>query len=127
PRSTLPPYTTLFRSAYGTVSQLGFIISVMAIGSREAMLAGLALTFAHSLFKATLFMIVGAIDHATGTREIPKLSGLARKEPFVFTLAVLSALSMAGIPPLSGFVTKEAVIESVMNEPMLIGMPRNLM
>src|SRR5699024_12270481 len=50
-----------------------------------------------------------------------------RKEPFVFTLAVLSALSMAGIPPLFGFVTKEAVIESVMNEPMLIGMPRNLM
>ena len=113
--------------AYGTVSQLGFITSIMAIGSREAMLAALALTFAHSLFKATLFMIVGAIDHATGTREIPKLSGLARKEPFIFGLAILSALSMAGIPPLFGFVTKEAVIDSVMNEPLLIGMPRNLM
>src|SRR5699024_10637354 len=60
-------------------------------------------------------------------REIPKLSGLARKEPFIFGLAILSALSMAGIPPLFGFVTKEAVIDSVMNEPLLIGMPRNLM
>ncbi|WP_313547881.1 Na+/H+ antiporter subunit A [Corynebacterium sp.] len=113
--------------AYGTVSQLGFIIAVMAIGSREAMMAALALTFAHSLFKATLFMIVGAIDHATGTREIPKLSGLARKEPLVFVLAVISALSMAGIPPLFGFVTKEAIIEAVMHEDLLIGMPRSLM
>lgn len=113
--------------AYGTVSQLGFIIAVMAVGSREAMMAALALTFAHSLFKATLFMIVGAIDHATGTREIPKLSGLARKEPLVFVLAVISALSMAGIPPLFGFVTKEAVIEAVMHEDLLIGMPRSLM
>ena len=113
--------------AYGTVSQLGFIIAVMAIGSREAMMAALALTFAHSLFKATLFMIVGAIDHATGTREIPKLSGLARKEPLVFVLAIISALSMAGIPPLFGFVTKEAIIEAVMHEDLLIGMPRSLM
>src|SRR5699024_10304279 len=113
--------------AYGTVSQLGFIISIMAIGSREAMMAALALTFAHSLFKATLFMIVGAIDHATGTREIPKLSGLARKEPFIFVLAVISALSMAGIPPLFGFVTKEAVIDAVMHEELLTGMPRNMM
>ncbi|WP_193024450.1 Na+/H+ antiporter subunit A [Corynebacterium casei] len=113
--------------AYGTVSQLGFIIGVMAIGSREAMMAALALTFAHSLFKATLFMIVGAIDHATGTREIPKLSGLARKEPLVFVLAIISALSMAGIPPLFGFVTKEAIIEAVMHEDLLIGMPRSLM
>lgn len=113
--------------AYGTVSQLGFIIAVMAVGSREAMMAALALTFAHSLFKATLFMIVGAIDHATGTREIPKLSGLARKEPLVFVLAIISALSMAGIPPLFGFVTKEAIIEAVMHEDLLIGMPRSLM
>lgn len=113
--------------AYGTVSQLGFIIAIMAIGSREAMMAALALTFAHSLFKATLFMIVGAIDHATGTREIDKLSGLGRKEPVVFGLAIISALSMAGIPPLFGFVTKEAVLEAVMHEELLVGMPRNLM
>jgi multicomponent Na+:H+ antiporter subunit A len=113
--------------AYGTVSQLGFITATVAIGSREAMLAGLALTFAHSLFKATLFMIVGAIDHTTGTRDIRELSGLGRRQPFIAGLALLSALSMAGVPPLFGFVAKESVLEAVMHEELLIGMPRNMM
>ncbi|NLZ58604.1 MAG: Na+/H+ antiporter subunit A, partial [Corynebacterium sp.] len=113
--------------AYGTVSQLGFIISVVGVGTREALLAGLALTFGHSLFKATLFMTVGAIDHTTGTRDINELSGLGRKRPFVFALAAISAASMAGIPPLFGFIAKETAIDSILNEQMLQGMPGNLM
>ncbi|ERS51689.1 MULTISPECIES: Na+/H+ antiporter subunit A [Corynebacterium] len=112
--------------AYGTVSQLGFITSIVAVGSREAMQAGLALTFAHSLFKAALFMVVGAIDHCSGTRDITKLSGLGRRQPFLYGIALISALSMAGVPPLFGFVSKEAVLESTMHEELLIGMPRNM-
>lgn len=113
--------------AYGTVSQLGFITSVISIGSRESMLAGLALTVGHSLFKATLFMVVGAIDHTAGTRDVRKLSGLGRQQPFVFALAVLAAASMAGIPPLLGFVAKETALDTVLNEPLLTGMPGQLM
>lgn len=113
--------------AYGTVSQLGFIISVVGVGTREALLAGLALTFGHSLFKATLFMTVGAIDHTTGTRDINELSGLGRKRPFVFALAAISAASMAGIPPLFGFIAKETAIDAILNEQMLQGMPGSLM
>ena len=113
--------------AYGTISQLGFITTVIAIGSREAMLAGLALTFAHSLFKAALFMIVGAIDRTAGTRDINKLSGLGRKQPLLAGLAVISALSMAGILPLFGFVAKESAIQTVLEEDLLTGMPRNMM
>ena len=113
--------------AYGTVSQLGFITSIAAVGSREAMQAGLALTFAHSLFKAALFMVVGAIDHCSGTRDITKLSGLGRKEPFLFGIAIISGFSMAGVPPLFGFVAKEAVLEATMHEELLTGMPRNMM
>nr|WP_269208604.1 Na+/H+ antiporter subunit A [Corynebacterium aquatimens] len=113
--------------AYGTVSQLGFIIAVIGVGSREAMMAGLALTFSHSLFKAALFMIVGAIDHTLGTRDIRELSGLGRSSPFVATLAIISAASMAGIPPLWGFVAKEAALEATLHEELLVGMPRNLM
>ncbi|AQQ16114.1 Na(+)/H(+) antiporter subunit A [Corynebacterium glaucum] len=109
--------------AYGTVSQLGFITAVIGIGSREATMAGLALTFGHSLFKATLFMVVGAIDHATGTRDIRKLSGLGKKEPIIAILAIVSAASMAGIPPLFGFVAKEAALEAVLHEELLTGMP----
>ena len=113
--------------AYGTVSQLGFITSIAAVGSREAMQAGLALTFAHSLFKAALFMVVGTIDHCSGTRDITKLSGLGRKEPFLFGIAIISGFSMAGVPPLFGFVAKEAVLEATMHEELLVGMPRNMM
>ena len=113
--------------AYGTVSQLGFIISVVSIGSREAQLAGLALTFGHALFKATLFMIVGAIDHTSGTRDVEEISGLGRKRPFMFALAVIAAASMAGIPPLFGFVAKETALDKVMDEPLLVGMPSSLM
>ena len=113
--------------AYGTVSQLGFITSVVAIGSREALQAGLALTFAHALFKAALFMVVGAIDHASGTRDIGKLSGLGRRQPVLALIAGISALSMAGLPPLLGFVAKEATLETILHEELLTGMPRNMM
>lgn len=112
--------------AYGTVSQLGFITAVIGVGSREATMAGLAITFAHSMFKATLFMVVGAIDHTTGTRDIGELSGLARREPFIAALAVVSAASMAGIPPLFGFIAKEAALEAILHEELLHGMPGHL-
>ncbi|CAM3218295.1 Na+/H+ antiporter subunit A [Corynebacterium gottingense] len=112
--------------AYGTVSQLGFITAVIGVGSREAAMAGLAITFAHSMFKATLFMIVGAIDHTTGTRDIRELSGLGRKEPFVAFLAVVSAASMAGLPPLFGFIAKESALEAILHEESLHGMPGHI-
>ncbi|WP_115685811.1 Na+/H+ antiporter subunit A [Corynebacterium senegalense] len=113
--------------AYGTVSQLGFITAVIGVGSREATLAGLALTFGHSLFKAALFMVAGAIDHVTGTRDIRELSGLGRREPLVFALAAISAASMAGIPPLFGFVAKESALDAVLHEELLVGMPGGMM
>ena len=109
--------------AYGTVSQLGFIITVIGVGSREATMAGLAITFAHSLFKAALFMIVGAIDHTTGTRDIHELSGLGKKQPLLMVLATISAASMAGIPPLFGFVAKETALDAILHEELLTGMP----
>ncbi len=109
--------------AYGTVSQLGFIITVTAIGTRDAMLAALALTLGHAMFKATLFMIVGAIDHTTGTRDVRRLSGLAGKQPQMFIIAGLAALSMAGVPPLFGFVAKEAALDAALDAEPLQGMP----
>ncbi|MDU0479000.1 Na+/H+ antiporter subunit A [Staphylococcus chromogenes] len=113
--------------AYGTVSQLGFIISVVGIGSPKAIQAGLALTLAHATFKAALFMLVGAIDHCTGTRDIRKLSGLGAKRPSLAFLATVSAASMAGVPPLLGFVAKETALSAVLHEELLVGMPGKLM
>ncbi|MEV7646266.1 Na+/H+ antiporter subunit A [Arthrobacter sp. NPDC089319] len=98
--------------AYGTVSQLGFLTLVVGLGSQEAALAGLGLLLAHGFFKATLFLVVGIIDHQSGTRDIRELSHLYRKAPKLFVVALIGAASMAGLPPLLGFVAKESVYEA---------------
>lgn len=95
--------------AYGTVSQLGFLMTVLAIGSRTAALAGTAVLLAHALFKATLFLVVGVVDSATGTRDLHRLSGLGRRLPVLAVAAAAAGASMAGVPPLLGFVGKETV------------------
>ncbi|MGO4691999.1 Na+/H+ antiporter subunit A [Glaciibacter sp. 2TAF33] len=98
--------------AYGTVSQLGFLMIVVGFGTRDAALAGVALLLAHALYKAALFLVVGIIDQRTGTRDWRQLSGIGRREPLLATIALVSVASMAGIPPLFGFVAKEAVFTS---------------
>jgi multicomponent Na+:H+ antiporter subunit A len=99
--------------AFGTVSQLGFLMVLVGAGSRELAAAGLAMTLAHALFKSTLFLTVGVIDHSTGTRDLRRLSGLGRRLPVVATTGVLAAASMAGLPPLLGFVGKEAAFAAL--------------
>ena len=96
--------------AYGTVSQLGFLIMVVGLGKPDAALAGLALLLAHGLFKATLFLVVGIIDHQSGTRDINKLSGVFSSSRALGIVAAVGAASMAGVPPLAGFVAKESVL-----------------
>ncbi|WP_439673679.1 Na+/H+ antiporter subunit A [Embleya sp. MST-111070] len=101
--------------AYGTVSQLGLLTVVTGAGNRDAALAGIAILVAHALFKATLFLVVGIIDHGAGTRDLRRLSGLARAMPVTCLVAVVAALSMAGLPPTAGFVAKEAVYEAFLH------------
>lgn len=101
--------------AYGTVSQLGFITAVISFGSADTAMAGLGMVMAHGLFKATLFLCVGIIDHQTGTRDIRRLSGVGRSAPKLFVISLIGAASMAGVPPLFGFVTKEAVLTGLVD------------
>lgn len=98
--------------AYGTVSQLGFLVMINGLGTEDAALAGLSMLLAHGLFKAALFMVVGIIDHESGTRDLRVLSGLGRTQRPLFWVALISTASMAGLPPLFGFVAKEVVLES---------------
>src|SRR5699024_8715982 len=79
--------------AYGTVSQLGFLMVVVGIGTRAAALAGLGLLLAHALFKATLFLVVGIVDRQCGTRDLRRLTGVARRMPVVATAAILAGAS----------------------------------
>ncbi len=100
--------------AWGTVSQLGLLVTLFSIGTPKAVFAGIAILLAHALFKATLFLVVGEIDIRTGTRDIAKLGGLWRTMPLACGAAVAAGLSMAGAPPLLGFMAKEAAIEAVL-------------
>lgn len=94
--------------AYGTVSQLGFLAAVAGLATQDALLAATAMLLAHALFKAPLFMVVGIVDKKFGTRDLRVLSGVARVAPVVAVIGTVSAASMAAIPPLLGFVAKEA-------------------
>ncbi|EIA5788552.1 Na+/H+ antiporter subunit A [Staphylococcus pseudintermedius] len=112
--------------AFSTVSQLGMIMSMLGIGAvsyhfqgdeSQLYLAAYSATIFHLInhatFKGALFMITGAVDHATGTRDTRKLGGLMTIMPISFTLSIITSLSMAGVPPFNGFLSKEAFIESM--------------
>ncbi|WP_104193314.1 Na+/H+ antiporter subunit A [Cryobacterium sp. Y82] len=101
--------------AYGTVSQLGFLMIAIGFNTRDTALAGAALLLAHALYKATLFLVVGVIDHRAGTRDWRKLSAVGRSAPALAVIALVAVASMAGLPPLLGFVAKEAVFTSLLD------------
>jgi len=102
--------------AFGTVSQLGFLMVLFGAGTRVAGTAGIAMLLAHGLFKAPLFLVTGTIDHATGTRDVRRLSGLRTSLRGTALIAAGAAASMAGLPPLLGFVGKEAALEAFAGE-----------
>ncbi|GAB3083419.1 Na+/H+ antiporter subunit A [Micromonospora schwarzwaldensis] len=106
--------------AYGTVSQLGLLAVALGAGTPAAALAGVALLAAHALFKAALFLVVGILDHSAGSRDLRDLSGVGRAAPLLATVAVLAAASMAGVPPLLGFVAKEGVLAAFTDRPWVL-------
>lgn len=101
--------------AYSTVSQLGLLMSLYGAADANGNFAGTAHLLNHAAFKAALFFVVGIIDHETGTRELPLLSGLRRALPLTFAAAALATLSMAGLPPLGGFISKELFYEEMLH------------
>ncbi|WP_198653488.1 hydrogen gas-evolving membrane-bound hydrogenase subunit E [Actinocorallia populi] len=97
--------------AYSTVSQLGLLTASIGVGTSVALAAAVLHTFAHALFKATLFMLVGVIDREAGNRDIHQLSGLMRVMPVTAALTGLAGLSLAGVIPMIGFVSKESLFQ----------------
>jgi multicomponent Na+:H+ antiporter subunit A len=98
--------------AFGTVSQLGFMIALLGAGIPKATFAGVALLIAHGAFKAAVFMVVGIVDHEAGTRDLRRLTGLHAAMPATLLVAAVATASMAGLPPLFGFISKEAALEA---------------
>lgn len=101
--------------AYSTVSQLGLIVALIGIGTPAALATAALYTLAHALFKASLFMVVGIVDHQAGTRDIRLLHGLWRLMPVTFVTTLLAGLSMAGVFPLLGFVSKEYLLGQLLD------------
>ncbi|MDM7854865.1 Na+/H+ antiporter subunit A [Cellulomonas alba] len=99
--------------AFGTVSQLGLLVLLCGLGTRATALAGLAMLGAHAMFKAALFLVVGVVDAATGTRDLRRLSGVGRELPLTATAGALATASMIGLPPFAGYVAKEAGLEGI--------------
>ncbi len=103
--------------AYSTVSQLGFLMALAGVGTFPALAAMAAHLLAHALYKSTLFMAVGIIDREAGSRDIRQLTGLRKAMPLTATVTALAAMSMAGLPPLLGFVSKEESFVAFLSAP----------
>ncbi len=103
--------------AYTTVAVLGTLTMLLGIGTELAVQAAMAYLLAHALYKATLFMTSGTVDHETGTRDPDLLGGLRRAMPFTAAAALIGGLSMAGVPMLLGFVSKEYFYKALLDAP----------
>lgn len=101
--------------AYSTIMALGTLTMLVGIGTRYAMLGFAAFLVAHSLYKGALFMVAGILDHETGTKKLRELGGLRGALPVTTVAAALAGLSLAGVPPLFGFIGKELMLEGVLS------------
>lgn len=104
--------------AYSTVMALGTMTMLIGLGTELAMKGLAVYILTHAMYKGALFMVAGAIDHETGTRDVTQLGGLRPLMPISFLAALLAAISMAGIPPLYGFIAKEIVYEAALEAPL---------
>ncbi len=101
--------------AYTTITKLGMLVFLIGLPEYLGFKAAMVGIIAHALYKAALFLTVGSIDHAFGTRVIDKLGGVANYMPWTAGIAIISALSMAGVPFFFGFVAKEVLIAAAMD------------
>ena len=100
--------------AYSTISQLGYMMLALGVGGY---VAGIFHLFNHALFKALLFLGSGSVSHATGGFDMAKMGGLRRSMPVTFWTFLIASLSLAGIPPLSGFWSKDEILAHTLESP----------
>jgi multicomponent Na+:H+ antiporter subunit D len=96
--------------AYSSISQIGYIIFALGIGSPLAILGGLFHLFNHAICKALLFLNSGSIEYSAGTRELDYLGGLNQQMKVTTQTSLVGAMAIAGIPPTAGFFSKLIII-----------------
>ena len=97
--------------AYSTISQLGFMICALGVGGYTA---GLFHLMTHAFFKALLFLGSGSVIHAVHSQEMPEMGGLKKKMPITFWTFLIATLAIAGVPRLSGFFSKDAILAAAL-------------
>ena len=98
--------------AYSTISQLGMMVALYGLSTELAVAAATIHLLSHAIFKGGLFLVAGTIEYEVGTRQLRSLGGLAAAMPVLATVAAIAALSLGGIPPLMGFLSKETLIQA---------------
>ena len=101
--------------AYSTISQPGVMVLLIGQDTDIAFKALVISVIAHALYKSALFLVAGIVDHETGTRDLRRLGGLRPLMPFSMAIASLAALSMAGLPPMFGFLAKETLLATAVH------------
>lgn len=101
--------------AYSTVSQLGAFVALIGLPHGEGLVAALVGIVAHAMYKGALFLIAGTVEHSVGSRDLSDLGGLGKSLRPLALITVLAAASMAGLPPLLGFVAKEGMLEAFLH------------
>jgi len=101
--------------AYSSIGQLGYIAVGLGIGTKMGVAAGLYLALLHGLFKSVLFMTAGAIEYRTGKTDFRELRGLIWKMPWTFFASLVAIIALAGMPPISGMVSKWLIYEALLN------------
>jgi multicomponent Na+:H+ antiporter subunit D len=96
--------------AYSSISQIGYVILGIGLGTPLGIAGGLLHLFNHSIFKSLLFLNSGAVEYSTGTRDLRKMGGLATKMPLTGTTSFIASMSIAGMPPFNGFWSKLLII-----------------
>jgi multicomponent K+:H+ antiporter subunit A len=107
--------------AYSTISHLGLITLLFGLDTPDAAVAAVFHIVNHAIFKASLFMAAGIIDHECGTRDMRRIHGLFKDMPWTGALAIVAAASMAGVPLLNGFLSKEMFFAETIGHPALGG------
>lgn len=108
--------------AFSTVMALGTLTMLIGIGTPHALEAAMVFLLAHALYKGALFMAAGTLDHVTGTKDVRELGGLRKYMPLTAIFVTISALSLAGIPPLFGFIAKELMFSAALTSANLSGL-----
>ena len=101
--------------AYHSISQMGYILLGIGLGTKLGLAGGLYHLVNHTMFKGLLFLCMGAVTYSTGTRKLDNLGGLWKRMPITTSTCIIAALAISGIPPFNGFASKTVLTEAVTN------------